>query len=513
MVNEWNPSKYFNEIPLIDDDKGLADIVVYGPTTGQFITVANSESNFKRGLIKRMIYGGNRQLLGHEIDNPETISNRMEFFKWIKEIFIPTYISPLKPGYTFESSLEIWLKHCERYTIKTKENLRHLQRLILNGDYEAKYHGPNDVMGLSVINCFIKSENYTDVKEPRVISSCSQELKALLGGFYHLIDKHLINTTPFFVKGMNPHKITSKMEEMSKRWSCFMGSDYSSYEGSQDYDWLINVELQVYKMLLANYPEVYKFIESIYIGGHDLYYKKRYIGHLFGKRMSGDMQTSIGNGITNAAIWLYTAYKHNQGIEFLVEGDDAFLCSDSPLDVSIVNHLGFDCKIEGPSVNWEDIMFLSMQHYRGHSFANIYKILDKIGVVKSVHFAKCQNSLSKRQAAKLTDYMFTKAYCFLFMFPDTPIISTILSRICELCPGHFKIELMEDYYYTRIGKVIDVELYQEPSLEVRQRVQELYPLLPIKVQLRLEHEVKECSNLQFLIKNIFELDPFEKNLL
>lgn len=511
VINEWTPTNYFNSIPMVDDDKGKCDIVMYGPSTGQYIACAITESNLKRAFLKRMVYGGNKQLSGYTLHNHLSYDSRLDFFTWFNNIFLEEYITPLEPGWTFETALSTWLDHSKRYTLKTKESLINLQKRMLSPGYEAKFHGKNDPLGLQTINIFQKCENYPDIKEARAISPCSQEVKALLGGFIHLCDEHLIKTTNFFVKTMNPYKIQKKMREIASRWSCFMGSDYSSYEGSQDYDWLNNVELKLYKKLFANYPEVYDYFRLPYENGHYFYYKHRKIGHLYGKRMSGDMQTSIGNGITNASIWLYTAFKHNQGIEFLVEGDDAFLCSDSPLDTTIVNSLGFDCKIDGPSHNYQDIMFLSMICVDKYSYANFYKILDKIGVVKSLYFS--QAASSNRQSKKLEDYLYTKAYCFLYMYPCTPILSTILSRMCELSHGHFNINLMEDYYYTRIGDSAKVELYQDIPEIVRIDFANRYPNFPIQKQKLLEKEFRSAKSNRYLFRNIFDLAPIEKNLL
>lgn len=503
-IKEWTPSNYFNSIKIADDEHGPLDVVKYGIHTGQYYTCCISESNMKRALIKRIIYNGKK----HKFNFPgicnDVEKSRDEIIDYLHKEFIPKYITPLKPGYTFETAQDEWLSHAKRYTQKTKENLRKMLYNIRSGNYEAKYHGKDDPLGLRVINIFQKNENYVEPKEPRAISPCSQEVKALLGGFYHLIDQHAISTCPFFVKTLNPYQIRNKMNQMSANWSCFMGSDYSSYEGSQDYYWLCNIELAIYEKWLQNYPEVYEYIHNIYSSGHDLYYRHRYLGHLYGKRMSGDMQTSIGNGICNALIWSFVSHKMGINIEFLVEGDDAFICSDKPLDTSIVNNLGFDCKLEGPSCNPDDISFLSMYRVNNNYFGNIPKLIDKIGVVKSTKIASAIKRNSNRAKKLINDYNYTKAYCFKFMFPNTPVISALCDCVMRNSGGKFNIKLMEDYYVSRLGSNIKIPKLSI-SNEVRKRVSELWPQYSIAKQLRLEESFNNFKGDTGLILDVLDI--------
>lgn len=505
VVPEWSPSNYYKSISFTDDEGGQDDVLFYGPNTGVYHTCAISESNMKRAFHKRMLYGGKQHIINpviKTIDDDMCFQKRLDIQKYLTDIFIPEYITPLPPGHDFRTALRDWMTHCDRYTVKKKQQLYDLLEQILSGSYEAPYHGRGDPLGLRVINMFQKCENYESIKEPRAISACSESLKAYIGGFIHLVDKHAINTTPFFVKGMNPQQVDRRRRLMSQKWSLFMGSDYSSYEGSQDYQWINMIEKEIYKVWLANYPEVYKILADLYENGHDIYWKKRYFGHLMGKRMSGDVQTSIGNGICNAVIWKYVSYITNTPIELLVEGDDAFICSDAELDVRIVNDLGFDCKIDGPTTNYEEICFLSRYSINGHAFGNIPKVLDKIGVVKSMHMVKQFKRGSKRSLKEIRDYAYTKAYCYMVMYAGTPIIDPLCRSIMRNSGGHFNILLMEDYYVQRLGskcKWQDVPIYDD----VRKRVSEIWPQFTVSYQHRVEEEIQSQEDLCYLIIDCF----------
>lgn len=488
-IPEWKPSKYFDSIEIADEDIGRSeDVLFYGIHTPQYHTVCNTPTNMKRGLIKRLLYGGKMHL--KEFGQSDL---RKEYFSWSKK-WIEENFTPLEAGYTFESALEAWLAHSERYTLKTKDKLRKIQKLILSGRYESKLHGKGDPLGLKTVKIFIKNENYPEVKEPRIISPCSEELKALIGGFFHVLEEHLIHSTPFFVKTLNRGKIIKKINLLASRHSCFMGSDFSSFEGSQDIEIQINFEREFFRYMFQSYPEVTKYIDMLYTG-RNLYYRDTYLGTIYGKRMSGDMHTSIGNSILNASLWNFCAYKTSSDLELLVEGDDAFLCSDEPLDVNIIRELGFDCKLEGPSTNPDDITFLSMFRTNGKLFGNVPKILDKIGVVKSSYMASlCR---SNRKDKTLRDYAFTKAYCFFVMFQGTPIVEACCRKIMKEIDGHIDMTLMPDYFSIKFGDLKPIA-YVPIYDEVRKAVAEKFGI-SVQLQLELEEQILNAEGCSFEI--------------
>lgn len=534
-VLEWEPSARYRSIPLIDDDEGTNnDVLNYGPHTGQYHTCCNSESNMKRAWHKRMLYGG-KQSYGSAVLSLNSVDNftlnkqhvkiprlivtcpaiqaRLGIYRFLIDKFIPEYITPLEGGLDHITALENWIGPLKRYTLKTKEKMRNLLVKMMRGDYEASYHGQDDPMGLRVINIFQKCENYPEIKEPRAISACSEEAKCYLGGYLHAIDKHAIKTCPFFVKGLNSYAIDNKKTNLARRWSLFMGSDYSSYEGSQDYCWINMIEKTIYLKWLENYPEIQQHISEIYEKGHDIYYRKTFWGHLRGKRMSGDVQTSIGNGICNALIWKYVSYVSNVPIELLVEGDDAFICSDAELDVSIVHRLGFDCKIDGPSTNPDDICFLSRYMIDGNPFADIPKVMDKIGVVKSSHFAKCYKRNTNRSLREINDYAYTKAYCYLFMYSGCPVVDPACRAIMRCTQGRFRLELMDDYFAQRF-EGLTLRIPNRPILDcVRKKVAELWPQYSLNSQYELERDFNMMKTLCNRILDVTEeAGSSEKNV-
>jgi len=62
--------------------------------------------------------------------------------------------------------------------------------------------------------------------------------------------------------------------------------------------------------------------------------------------MSGEMNTSLGNGWANYILFSYIVQGKGGEWEGFVEGDDGIFCSSVPVETSDYNRLGFDVKIE-----------------------------------------------------------------------------------------------------------------------------------------------------------------------
>lgn len=110
------------------------------------------------------------------------------------------------------------------------------------------------------------------------------------------------------------------------QWRCY-GSDYSSFESHFTRRIMDAVEFEVYDYLCADLGPEYKSILSHFkhvLGGKNVIRNRRFgSGVLNACRMSGEMNTSLGNGLTNLIVNTYVLYclgvTQATGI---VEGDD-----------------------------------------------------------------------------------------------------------------------------------------------------------------------------------------------
>lgn len=491
-VIEFKTSQYFNNIDIDTDESGKPDILFYGPNTGTYHSCAITEANMKRALVKRVLYGGNQRL-----SDADCYLKRVDAIKFLHEQFLPQF-EPLPRILEPEEMFEDYVVNSKQINTAKREMYRKYYADIQNPQYVATVHANDDPKGIRTIGCFQKTENYEEMKEPRAICACSTENKVMFAGIINQLQHYISKKHNFMVKTLTTDQILKRKSEMAQRWSCFCGSDFSSFEGSQDYIWQRYIELPIFEHLMRNYPEILHEFRKCYLNGHEVYYKKRRMFTLFGKRMSGDLHTSLGNSLTNYFIWSYAAYKSGVDMEIMVEGDDAFIASDSCIDINIVKDLGFDCKFQGPSMNPDDILFLSVYSTNGKRFGNITKILDKIGVVKSQHFTDAVFINSNRRMKELNDYIYTKCYCYQVMYKGTPILDPLLDKMMEMYPGKYNPALIDENFRQRMGE--NIKIPNRPIYpEVREAVSQIWPQFDIEYQLAIEDEIKHSTEPIFRI--------------
>lgn len=491
-ISEFTTSRYFDEIPIDTDETGKPDILFYGPNTGTYHSCAITEANMKRALVKRVLYGGNKRLSADDC-----YYKRLDAIKFLHEQFLPQF-EPLPRILEPDEMFEDYVVNSKQINQAKRALYEKTYHEISQPDYIAKIHAKDDPKGFRTIGCFQKTENYEEMKEPRAICACSTENKVFFAGIINQLQHYISKKYKFMVKTLTTDQILQRKREMSERWSCFCGSDFSSFEGSQDYIWQRYIELPIFEHLMQNYPEILAEFRKCYLNGHEICYKKRRMFTLFGKRMSGDLHTSLGNSLCNYFIWSYAAYKSGVDMEIMVEGDDAFIASDSCIDIDIVKDLGFDCKFQGPSENPDDILFLSVYSTNGKRFGNITKILDKIGVVKSQYFTDACFIDSNRRMKELNDYIYTKCYCYQVMYKGTPILDPLLDHMMTMYPGKYNPALIDENFRQRMGE--NIKIPNRPIYdEVREAVSQIWPQFDIEYQHAIEDEIRNSKQPIFRI--------------
>lgn len=107
----------------------------------------------------------------------------------------------------------------------------------------------------------------------------------------------------------------------------FSTSDYTSYEGLFNSELLINVEMIMYNYMMANVKtfEATRFLKIINstLPSLNISIYNGLISWITGKRMSGEMCTSLGNGFANIIILAYIVSCRGGELIAVVEGDDS----------------------------------------------------------------------------------------------------------------------------------------------------------------------------------------------
>jgi len=184
------------------------------------------------------------------------------------------------------------------------------------------------------VKSFIKDESYDEKKFVRIINSRNDAFKVLCGPVFAKLGKQ-IGKLEEFIKYVpvvdRPRVVSERLQRVGGR---YFSSDYSSFEAHFTKQLMENCEFVMYKYMTEELDQVQKdnlqIIMNILSGDNQIYLKDIKIS-LNSKRMSGEMNTSLGNGFSNLMINMYVAELHNCGkITIFVEGDDGIMTFSNP---------------------------------------------------------------------------------------------------------------------------------------------------------------------------------------
>lgn len=240
-----------------------------------------------------------------------------------------------------DSSFETWLTQVP-YSEKRKSELRQVYED--TADFgridDGNLNMPDQL--IHSLKCFKKDESYTDYKHPRGIFSRKDPVKCILGPIFKLISDVLFHYEPKdgtlnpFIKTIPvPDRPMAIKEHLNGLAREFLVTDYTSYEAHFDKELIEAIEMVLYKYLLSNFSrerrEAYIGIIRQTICNVNRLCFKNFMAEVDCKRMSGEMNTSLGNGFANFMIMDFLVYenarKHgltrdDYKLRIVVEGDD-----------------------------------------------------------------------------------------------------------------------------------------------------------------------------------------------
>lgn len=183
------------------------------------------------------------------------------------------------------------------------------------------------VMRANESDCFIKPEFYTEPKAPRAIMSRLDAVKALLGPIFHLVSK-VVFAHPQFIKTVPVRERPAYVRNMLQfPGATYIETDYSKFE-SHFGVWLMHViDYELLRHILKEMPErdVFLRLYRETIAGRGKLKFRGLMAFLTGRRQSGEMNTSLSNGLADLLFMLYMAFICGAEVDMVVEGDDG-LC-------------------------------------------------------------------------------------------------------------------------------------------------------------------------------------------
>jgi len=361
-----------------------------------------------------------------------------------------------------------------------------------------------------VVKCFIKNEAYPTYKNPRAILARVDDFKVRVAPFIKVVEelvyslcsaqgiKYFIKTVPVPDRAKLICEVIGHQcgfvdpDTAHLHLQRYLVTDYTSFEASFVRAIMNICEFALYRHVHKLFFDgSYDFSDLECIMSENYCVFRHYIFKLVARRMSGEMNTSVGNGFSNLMLTKFILHEFGcKHVRMFVEGDDCIVSYVGPmLPEGFSAKLGFRVKmVYVPRPNLASFcgQVFDYQHFR--------VICDPIKVVLNfswvnMAYANCP-SLWRGLAR-------SRALSLIYQYPGCPIVQPFALRI---------LHLTDD-----VDPVIDLTTTRYWQLLLADAIADSRVLLPIENSTReLMFDVFGISVVkQLLLEDFFSRMPFE----
>lgn len=258
---------------------------------------------------------------------PPVVSSELRKFRMFVRHEMKKMFKPLPP--TTDVSFETWLADVDQKIERKCE----LQKC-----YEQYAETP--LNKIYKVKSFLKYEGYDKYKYPRCILARSDYGKCLAGPWCKAMEKEVFSHKYFIKKIPIDKRPDYVIQHIEKCGFKYLESDYTSWEAGVN-EHMMEINHMIYRYLTKNIPgheKFWAFLEKIRSINKVSF--KNLQCKLLARRCSGEMDTSLGNGLLNCMVTLYTLRKSKVVLGGAVfEGDDGLVSFRGDLDMGPVNRL------------------------------------------------------------------------------------------------------------------------------------------------------------------------------
>lgn len=255
------------------------------------------------------------------------------FKKYVKKM-LRRYVPPVMP-----MDFEDWLADTD-YNESDKAQLRDA--------HEALCGAPPSKHQRSHISTFIKVEPYPSWKQARMINSRCDAMKVYAGPAIKSIEK-VVYDIDFdgirFIKHVPVPQRPREIMNLISPGANYYSTDFTAFESHFTPAIMETCELALIRHCCKG-MELAEVLCDAYSGMNKMHMRNGLTATVEGRRMSGDMHTSLGNGFTNAMLVSYLCHLKHHKVRGFVEGDDGIFATCATLDTHDYEVLGFTIKME-----------------------------------------------------------------------------------------------------------------------------------------------------------------------
>lgn len=356
------------------------------------------------------------------------------------------------------------------------------------------------------IKLFMKDETYMEFKQGRGIYAREDVAKCYFGPFFKAIESQIYYdpSTGEGIKHFIKHipvdeRAAYIMEEVFMEGFRNVCTDYSSLEAHFDADFMENCEFILYDHLLGSNPWGRTALEIMreVLQGNNVVQSKLLSCIIKACRMSGEMNTSLGNGWSNLV--LFSLWCHESGVDMIgvIEGDDGLF--SIPPHISVPTPEFF--KTWGCLIKIDIHEEISRASFCGLVFDPQDKCIvsDPFKILLNFGYASKRYSSSKN--TKLKALLRAKAMSTLVQYHGCPIVSALAKKMLELTRSIDSRHVIRQetdswkrtkmmYAQTKFG----VYLNSEVGMRTRILFEELYGI-PVDVQVSIEAHLEAMTEI------------------
>jgi hypothetical protein len=273
------------------------------------------------------------------------------------------------------------------------------------------------------IDIFIKDEFYWEDKPPRTIFSRDYGFNALYGTITKPLE-HIFMQHSEFAKGKNFIERGKLFSDKYHRFKYMVENDFSKFESSQRSELLKLVELKLYLNVFEETE--HEFIENIFEHklNKEMSSREGIKAKLYGCRGSGDMDTSLGNGILNYVACKYFTMINNvcEKDNLIIDGDDSIIFVNSIDNLTeTFSDFGFECKLiirkDYHDLDFCSGKFIKINQNQFYYVQNINKVLN------TIQYYRLKNNMNKDQ------YYYTLGVMYSNLYPNFPIFKQLSENL------------------------------------------------------------------------------------
>lgn len=250
--------------------------------------------------------------------------------KWARE-----NLRPIEGPMEFEE----WLA-TETYPAARKEQLRKAH---------AKWGASNatpSLKDLRKVKGFIKLESYPEYKHARHINARCDIAKVFFGPVCKAMEAEVYRF-PAFIKHVPLPDRPALLRKLKEAGAKYVATDHTAFEAHFTVELQEIVEFEVVKWLISHRPDVVKTLCATESGVNHIRLDNGLTVLISGIRCSGDMWTSLFNGLGNYLSFSFACHLLGSTFRGYVEGDDGIFAVHGAVPTpELMTRLGFEVKME-----------------------------------------------------------------------------------------------------------------------------------------------------------------------